>query len=248
MGSRAPACEHRAMTKAPPKDDAARGVVDEVIRSRAAVRAFQPTPVPKALVVEILEVARCAPSNSNTQPWSVHVLEGDAKRRFSEALLRSHERDDLPASRHFPDELPASCKSRQSDFGARYYTTLGIDRADAAARYTQTGRNYLFFDAPIGLIFTIDERLMPHSWADYGMFLQTFMLAAKARGLDTCPQVSFVRHEPVVRECLQLPAGQTVVCGMSLGYAQTGAALHRLAMPREPVQAFAVFHGFDGGT
>ena len=87
---------------------------------------------------------------------------------------------------------------------------------------------------------------MPHSWADYGMFLQTFMLAAKARGLDTCPQVSFVRHEPVVRECLGLPAGQTVVCGMSLGYAQTDAPLHRLAMPREPVGAFAVFHGFDG--
>jgi nitroreductase len=248
MGSRAPACEHRAMMKASPTDGAARDAVDAVIRSRAAVRAFQPTPVPKALIVEMLEVARCAPSNSNTQPWFVHVLEGDAKRRFSEALLRSHERDELPASQHFPPELPAACKTRQADFGARYYAALGIDRADAAARYRQTAQNYLFFDAPVGLIFTIDARLMPHSWADFGMFLQTFMLAARARGLDTCPQVSFVRHEPVIRECLPLPAGQTVVCGMSLGWAQEGSALRQLAMPREPVEAFTVFHGFDGGA
>ncbi|MDH6166504.1 nitroreductase [Variovorax boronicumulans] len=228
------------------RDNAARRIVDEVIRSRRAVRAFDPTPVPKALVVEMLEVARCAPSNSNTQPWFVHVLEGEARRRLGEALLRSHARDELPASQHFPGELPAACKSRQADFGARYYAALGIDRADAAARYAQTARNYLFFDAPVGLIFTIDRRLMPHSWADFGMFLQTFMLAAKARGLDTCPQVSFVRHEPVVRECLQLPEDQTVVCGMSLGHARTDAALHRIAMPRDPVEAFTVFHGFDG--
>jgi len=253
MGGRAPACEHDAMMKEAPADTArddntAPGIVDEVIRSRAAVRAFLPTPVPKALVVEMLEVARCAPSNSNTQPWFVHVLEGNARRRFSEALLRSHERDDLPASQHFPPELPAACRSRQADFGARYYTALGIDRADADARYRQTARNYLFFDAPVGLIFTIDRRLMPHSWADFGMFLQTFMLAARARGLDTCPQVSFVRHEPVVRECLSLPEEQTVVCGMSLGWAQAGSALHRLAMPREPVETFTVFHGFEGGT
>ena len=236
------------MMKASPTDGAARDAVDAVIRSRAAVRAFQPTPVPKALIVEMLDVARCAPSNSNTQPWFVHVLEGDARRRFSEALLRSHERDELPASQHFPPELPAACKTRQADFGARYYAALGIDRADAAARYRQTAQNYLFFDAPVGLIFTIDARLMPHSWADFGMFLQTFMLAARARGLDTCPQVSFVRHEPVIRECLPLPEGQTVVCGMSLGWAQEGSALRQLAMPREPVEAFTVFHGFDGGA
>jgi len=248
MGSRAPACEHHAMMKAPPTDGAAQDVVDAVIRSRKAVRAFRPTPVSKALVVEMLDVARCAPSNSNTQPWSVHVLEGNAKRRLSQALLRSHERDDLPASQHFPPELPAACRSRQADFGARYYAALGIDRADAAARYRRTAQNYLFFDAPVGLIFTIDERLMPHSWADFGMFLQTFMLAARARGLDTCPQVSFVRHEAVIRECLPLPAGQTVVCGMSLGWAEADSALHHLAMPREPVEAFTVFHGFDEGA
>jgi nitroreductase len=174
----------------------------------------------------------------------VHVLEGEPKRLLSEALMRSHERDALPPSRHFPDDLPAACKARQADFGARYYAALGIDRTDAAARYRQTGRNYFFFDAPIGLIFTIDQRLTRHSWLDYGMFLQTLMIAARSRGLDTCSQVSFVRHEPVIREFLNLPEDQTVVCGMSMGYAQPRADLNRLAMPRERVEAFAVFRGF----
>jgi len=221
-------------------------MVDEAIRSRKAVRAFLPTPVPKALVAEILDVARCAPSNSNTQPWRVHVLEGEPRRLLSEALMRSHMQDELPHSRHFPDDLPPACHARQADFGARYYAALDIDRADTEARYRQTGRNFAFFDAPVGLIFTIDERLTRHSWLDCGMFLQTLMIAARGRGLDTCPQVSFVRHEPVIRDFLHLPQGEIVVCGMSMGYAQPEAALNRLAMPREPVEAFAVFSGFAG--
>jgi len=240
--------QHRGMTQAHRPVVAAgstvSAVVDAVIRSRRAVRAFLPTPVAKAELVEILELARRAPSNSNTQPWFVHVLEGEPKRRLSEALRVAHERNELPPSAHFPGDLPAACASRQAEFGARYYTALGIDRADVAARYRQSGRNLCFFDAPVGLIFTIDSRLTRHSWADYGIFLQTLMLAARARGLDTCAQVSFVRYEPVIAEFLRLPAGQAVVCGMSLGYAAPEARVNDLGMPREAVEDFSVFWGF----
>ena len=113
-------------------------VVDAVIRSRTAVRAYRPTPVSKSMLTEILDVARYAPSNSNTQPWFVHVLQGEPKRQLTEALVLSHERNELPASEHFPMDLPAACKDRQADFGARYYEALGIDRDDAASRYRQT--------------------------------------------------------------------------------------------------------------
>lgn len=222
------------------------GIVDAVIRSRRTVRVFHPTPVPGAEVKAILDIARCAPSNSNTQPWSVHVLAGEPKRLFSEALSLSHARNDLPPSQHFPSDLPAACVARQADFGARYYAALGIDRDDAAARNRQSGRNLWFFDAPVGLIFTIDSRLTRHSWADYGMFLQTVMIAARARGLDTCPQVSFVRYEPIIADFLRLPPMQSVVCGMSLGYADVESVVNDLAMPREPVENFSVFRGFEG--
>jgi nitroreductase len=239
------------MTKADPvpvlsERDAVAGIVDAVIRSRRAVRAFSPSPVPRAVIAEILDVARCAPSNSNTQPWRVHVLEGEPKRRLGEALMQAHERNELPPSTHFPVDLPAECQSRQSDFGARYYTALKIDRADLLARYRQSGRNLCFFDAPVGLLFTIDSRLTRHSWADYGMFLQTIMIAARARGLDTCPQVSFVRYEPVISQFLGLPPTQALVCGMSLGYAEVDAEVNDLRMPREAVEDFTVFWGFGG--
>ncbi|VTU31383.1 malonic semialdehyde reductase [Variovorax sp. PBS-H4] len=217
------------------------GIVDSVIRSRRAVRAFRQTPVGRAVVADILSVARCAPSNSNSQPWRVHVLEGEPKRRLSEALIEAHERNELPPSAHFPADLPAECAARQADFGARYYAALGIDRADLPARYRQSGRNLCFFDAPVGLIFTIDSRLTRHSWADYGMFLQNIMIAARARGLDTCPQVSFVRYEPVISQFLGLPATQALVCGMSLGYADVEAEVNDLGMPREAVDDFTVF-------
>jgi len=225
-------------------DSLTSGIVDAVIRSRTTVRAFRDTPVAASTIREILDVARSAPSNSNTQPWAVHVLQGEPKRRLSEALLRSHERDELPASQHFPSELPAACKDRQADFGMRYYKALGIDRHDAESRYRQTARNYCFFDAPVGFIFTIDRCLTKHSWLDFGLFLQTAMIAARARGLDSCPQVSFVRHEPVIRDLLKLPAHQTIACGMSLGYADKDARLNQLGMPRAEVDEFATFWGF----
>src|SRR5271166_4629812 len=219
-------------------------VVDSVIRSRRAVRAFRPEPVSRRAVAEILEVAATAPSNSNTQPWMVYVLAGDPKRALSDALLNAHNRQLMPVFAHFPDALPESCKHRQSDFGLRYYDALGIDRNDASARSRATSRNFMFFDAPVGLIFTIDARLKKHSWFDCGLFVQNIMIAAKARGLDTCPQVVFARYRPLIAEHLDLPPGHDVICGMSLGYADERADINRLNVPREPVERFASFLGF----
>jgi len=123
-------------------------------------------------------------------------------------------------------------------------TTSG-DATTHCSGSRQTARNYVFFDAPVGLIFTIDASLTKHSWLDYGMFLQNFMLAAQARGLATCPQVSFVRYQTVIAAQLRLAQEESVVCGMSLGYADHEAALNRMEMPREPVTGFAAWHGFD---
>jgi len=220
-------------------------VVDTVIRSRKTVRAFRPDPVPRAQLVEIIEVARKAPSNFNTQPWRVHVLAGEAKRALSEAISRAHSANTHPPFSPFPQPPTPDCATRLDDFGRRYYAALGIDRADMASRARQTGRNFLFFDAPIGFIFTIDSALTKHSWLDCGLFLQSMMLAAHARGLATCPQVSFVRYQSIIAEQLTLAPGETVTCGMSLGYADKNAAVNQLDMPREPLEVFTRWLGFD---
>jgi nitroreductase len=218
--------------------------VDNVIRSRTTVRAFRPDPVPRSQLVEILDVARMAPSNFNSQPWCVHVVEGATKRALSEAISRAHSANTHPLFSPFPQPPPADCAARVDDFGRRYYAALGIDRADMAARARQTGRNFLFFGAPVGLIFTIDVALTKHSWLDFGLFIQNVMLAAHARGLATCPQVSFVRFQSIIAEHLKLAPEEAVACGMSLGYADERASVNHLGMSREPLDAFTRWHGF----
>jgi nitroreductase len=218
-------------------------IVDSIIRSRKAVRVFRPDAVSKEDVLAILDVARTAPSNSNTQPWRVHVLGGGSKKRLSEALARAHADETHPPLRHMPDPLSDSFRSRQEDFGARYYGALGIDKTDVDARSRATARNFDFFGAPVGMIFTIDACLKKYSWLDYGLFLQNIMIAARSRGFDTCPQVSFARYQAVIANCLEIEPGHEVVCGMSLGYADEGSVVNRLQIPREPIDRFARFSG-----
>lgn len=219
---------------------------DALLRARRSVRAFKPTAVPQDLLREILRVAASAPSNSNTQPWRVTAITGAPMQAMTQALVDAFQRGDLPPAQHFPDPLPQPFKDRQEDFGARYYESLGIDRSDAAARTRQTLRNFSFFDAPVGLVFSLDRRLNPHSWLDLGIFLQNVMLAAAARQVDTCPQAIFARFHSVIARQLALPADQQVVCGMSLGYGDPEARVNRTQMPRVPVDEFVRFDGFDG--
>ncbi|TFZ05659.1 nitroreductase [Ramlibacter henchirensis] len=220
--------------------------VNAVLRSRRSVRAYRADPVRRSDVLDILQVAARAPSNSNTQPWRVYVVTGPPMQALGEALVAAFREDKLPPSRHFPDPLPEDFGRHHADFAQRYYGCLGIDRSDGAARARQTLRNFGFFGAPVGLIFTIDSRLTRHSWLDLGLFVQNVMIAAKARGLDTCPQVSFARFHPVIASQLRIPEGEVTACGMSMGYGDMAAAVNRMQMPRRPVQDFARLVGFDG--
>jgi nitroreductase len=224
--------------------DAAR-LLDTVIGSRKSVRAFRPDPVPKHHLVEILDAARAAPSNFNSQPWRVYVLTAEAKRSLGDSLLQAHVAQAVPPFSPFPPNNPPECAARVEDFGRRLYESVGVDRADAAGRARVSGRNLVFFDAPVGMIFTIHAALTKHSWLDFGLFLQTLMLAAQVRGLSTCPQVSFVRFQSIIAEQLSLGPDELVTCGMSCGYADEEAAVNRLNMPREPLDRFTRWLGFD---
>lgn len=226
-------------------DTSPAAAIDAIIRSRMSVRAFRPAPVPRSLVSDILDVARAAPSTFNTQPWRVYVLAGAARAALSQKILAAHEANTHPQFAPFPTPQPTDCIARQNEFGGLLYKALGIDRADSMGRGRQTARNYIFFGAPIGLIFTINGTLTKHSWLDYGLFLQNVMLAAHTRGLATCPQVSFVRYQSVIAQHLRLSPSDAVVCGMSLGYADESAAVNSLSMPREAVDGFAVWEGFE---
>ena len=223
----------------------AAALLDAVIGSRKSVRAFRPDPVPKQHLVEILDAARAAPSNFNSQPWRVYVLTGEATRALGDTLLQAHVARTAPLFSPFPQTNPPECAARVDDFGRRLYASVGVDRTDLAGRARVSGRNFVFFDAPVGMIFTIHAALTKHSWLDFGLFLQTLMLAAQVRGLSTCPQVSFVRFQSIIAEQLKLGPDELVTCGMSCGYADEEAAVNRLNMPREPLDGFTRWLGFD---
>ncbi|AQV93650.1 nitrobenzoate reductase [Cupriavidus necator] len=220
--------------------------VDRAILTRRSVRAFLDTPVPRRTVEEILAVASRAPSGTNTQPWRVYVLSGEAKAKLCADVLAAYEdpeRDSkyLEEYPYYPREWSDPYLSRRRKVGWDLYGLLEISREDKARMHEQHARNFRFFDAPVGMIFTIDRIMEQGSWLDYGMFLQSIMVAARARGLDTCPQAAFAQYHKIIASHLRLPSEEMVVCGMSLGFADPEAIANRLTTEREPVSGFARF-------
>ena len=221
--------------------------VDSTIAARRSVRAFLPDPVPHEMVAAILDVAARAPSGVNTQPWKVHVLTGGALASLSRAIIDAFDdpavsKEHAPEFNSYPDEWTAPYVDRRRKVGCDLYGLLGIAKGDAARMHAQVRRNYEFFGAPVGLIFVVDRVMARGGVIDCGMFMQTVMLAAKARGLDTCPQAAFATFHRIIRERLRLPPEQVVICGMSLGHADPHAVENTLQTAREPASAFTVFH------
>lgn len=221
--------------------------LDEALKARKSMRAFKPDPVPLALVKEILELARWSPSGTNIQPWKVHVVAGDVRRRLEEEVLAHRETDPADKTAEFPrsSKRKEPYTTRMRTLGKEMYGLLGIPKGDQAANWHQWGRNYQFFDAPVGLIFTIDKDLDAMSFLDIGIFMQSIMLAAKSRGLDTCAQGAWNNFWSVTRRVLSVPDDQYIICGMSLGYADETMPVNTLVAEREPVESFATFHGFE---
>ena len=221
-------------------------LVDQAITSRRSVRAFLPTPVAREDIEAILDVARRAPSGSNTQPWKVYVLTGESKARLSESVLAAYDhpeadtlhREEYP---YYPRTWIDPYQSRRRKVGWDLYGLLGIERADKERMHAQHARNFRFFDAPVGIIFTIDRVMEQGSWLDYGMFLEAVMVAARARGIDTCPQAAFTQFHRVIAEHLGLTDDEMVVCGMSMGYANRAAIENTLVTERAPVSDFTRF-------
>ena len=224
----------------------AQQAVDAAITSRRSIRAYLPQAVAREDVTAILRVAGRAPSGTNTQPWKVYVLEGERKRELSSAILAIHN-DPEQAGQHteeyayYPRQWVSPFIERRRKVGWDLYALLGLTRDNKAGMAAQHGRNYEFFGAPVGLIFTIDRVMEQGSWLDYGMFLQSVMVAARARGLDTCPQAAFTQYHRVIRSALDLPANEMVVCGMALGYADTTKIENSLITERMPVEEFVKF-------
>lgn len=221
-------------------------IIDRAISARRSVRAFLDTPVDLAVVREILQVASRAPSGTNTQPWKVYVLTGDAKARLSAEIIETF-MDPAKAAEHheeydyYPKEWIEPFIGRRRKVGFDLYGLLGLTKDDKAGMKRQHARNYQFFDAPVGLIFTIDRIMGKGSYLDYGMFMENIMISAVGHGLATCAQAAFNQFHKIIECQLNLPANEAVVCGMALGYEDKRAVENTLKTARASVDEFVTF-------
>ena len=226
--------------------------VDAAIESRFSARAFLPRPVERAVLEDVLRLASRAASGTNTQPWKVYVLQGASRDGLVQKVCAAH--DAISANPalaaqyqesydYYPTQWVSPYIDRRRENGWSLYGLLGITKGDKEKMHAQHQRNFRFFDAPVGLMFTVDRVMGRGSLVDYGMFLQTLMLAARARGLHTCPQAAWNGFSKIVMPHIGAGDQEMLVCGMSLGYADTDDKVNTFHTPRVAVAEFTRWLG-----
>ncbi|MBB5074020.1 nitroreductase [Bartonella callosciuri] len=213
------------------------------ILSRKSIRAFTNQPVPQETIKEILKLAARAPSGTNIQPWQVIVLTGKVLQEVGEELSQlvlSGIEGERPYH-YYPRKWREPYLSRRRKIGLDLYKSLGIQKDEQEKMLRQKARNFSFFGAPVGLLFTMDHDMEIGSWLDLGMFMQTIMLAARGFGLDTCPQAAFADYHKQIRILLSVPSDRQIICGMALGYRDISAPENNFETEREPIENFVRF-------
>ena len=224
--------------------------VDRAIESRQSMREFLPTPVPRATIAHLLELASRAPSGTNTQPWKAYVLQGVSRDTLVQKVCQAH--DDLRADPalaadfkeeydYYPEKWVSPYIDRRRENGWGLYGLLGITKGDKDKMHAQHQRNFRFFDAPVGLMFTIDRVMGRGSLIDYGMFMQTLMMAAGGHGLHTCPQAAWNGFAKIILPHIQAGEEEMLVCGMALGYADESALVNTFRTPRVSASEFTTW-------
>jgi nitroreductase len=217
--------------------------VDEALKTRVSVRAFRPDPLPEAMVREIVDVARYAPSGGNLQPWRIIAVAGEARDAVV-ALAEANLPGDDGAYPVYPANLWEPYRSRRYKVGEDMYALLGISRENKPARLTHLAQNFRFFGAPVGLFFVTDTRLGHAQWAHLGMFMQSIALAAHERGVQTCMQEAWARMRQPLHAHFGLDETDLIYAGMALGYADLTKPVNTLRSDRAPLDEIAVFKGF----
>lgn len=224
--------------------------VDAAIHSRMSVRAFLPKAVPRETLEQLLAIASRAPSGTNTQPWKVYVLQGGSRDSLVGKVCAAHDairaNPELAAQYkeaydYYPEKWVSPYIDRRRENGWGLYGLLGIGKGDKDKMHAQHQRNYKFFDAPVGLMFTLDRVMGRGSLVDYGMFMQNIMVAARGHGLHTCPQAAWNGFAKIILPHIGAGDDEMLVCGMALGHADESALVNTFRTPRVGVQAFTTW-------
>ena len=222
--------------------------IPDLLEQRRSCRAFLSDPVPLADLERILSAARRAPSGANLQPGRFHVLTQEPLALLRDTLSGvAHQPPEPGEYSYFPQLMPPVLRARQHAAGHALYRALGIERRDFAGRQAQFARNYAFFDAPVGIVVTIDKGLGAGCFMDLGMCLMALMLQADSMGYGTCGIGALANHGRLTHRTLGLPEPEIVVCGIALGRPDRQAAVNGLRTQRAELAEYATFRGFGKG-
>lgn len=214
----------------------------EAVTSRRSIRAFTNDPVSEDDIRTILANAARAPSGTNIQPWHVTVLQGDALTSLVDAVQAAFDDGDrLSDEEYYPTEFVEPYLARRRKIGWDLYGLLGIEKGDYDKMAAQHRKNYEFFGAPVGMIFTLHNTMRSGGWMDLGLYLGNVMTLAREYGLSTCPQAAWQEFGHVVHKHLGLPDDHNMVVGLALGYEDTEATVNTLRTERAELSEFADF-------
>lgn len=218
---------------------------DDIVVGRSSVRSYLDRKVDRRLVEDLLRVASSAPSGNNIQPWRVHVVTGETLKALTTAVCAAYDAADgsqIAEYDYYPKAFVEPFLGRRRACGYGLYDVLGIAKGDRAAMRAQHRRNFEFFGAPVGLMVSIDRSLALGSWLDCGMFIQSVLLAAKARGLATCAQAAWIDYHRIIADVLKFSPNEQFVCGIAVGYPDPDAPENRFKPARAGLEEYVTFH------
>ena len=222
--------------------------VTDAIESRRSIRAFLDKPVEKSLMEEILQQAARAPSGGNLQPWKVYAISGEVRDQLVNTVSEKQATNPIGDGSEYniyPPDLSDPYRSRRRDVGNQLYQLIGIPREDKAAKFAQLAKNFQFFGAPVGLIFTFDKQMGLGQHVDLGLYMQNVLLLCKEKGLDTCAQEAWAVWHQTIRDVVGIPKNELVFCGVAVGYADPNEKINELVSTRASLEEFAQLKGFD---
>lgn len=220
----------------------------QLIKARKSIRGYQPKPVPRELIDEIIEVAKWAPSSMNTQPWRVHVLTGEVLDRVRQGNTENM-LSGVPPKRDFPmkEKYEGIHRQRQIEVAVQLFEAMGIARDDAPRRQDWVMRGFRQFDAPVSLVLTYDRYLEPAaiSQFDLGAFSHAIVLAAWERGLGCVINGQGIMQSPVVRVQAGIPDDEVIMMCIAMGYPDDDFVANDVKSRREDNANFVRYVGFD---
>jgi nitroreductase len=222
-----------------------------LIKQRRSIRRFLTTPIDQNLLKNILDEARHAPSGSNMQPWNLHILQGNMLRKIIDEVQKEYDLISVGVKKgesvpydYYPKEWFSPYIERRKATGIGLYSTLGISKHQKSEMIAQQRRNYQFFDAPCGIICTIDKRLGTGSYLDYGLFLQNIVLLAQEHGLGTCLQASFLPYQHIFATELNFHEHEQLLCAVAIGFVDHSEIIldNKFQPNKKELESFITWH------